>query len=241
MGTEPAPEPITQLPTTVQDVIQRMKRIDAEFDARDGVACFNRMYLRVTELVAASLAENYFADGAFIERMDVIFAGLYLRNVEAAKAGNPVNAAWRPLVDLRDDRRILSIQYALAGMNAHINHDLALSVILTCKERRTTPDTSPVHADYLKVNELLARVEAEVRAEFEPELVRLATADAESITHILSTFSIEAARDASWLSVQLLWPQRDIPFTYDRACAGIAETTGMVGRLLLTPVPLSAS
>jgi hypothetical protein len=237
MGTEPAPAPLAPLPDTVDGVIQRMKQIDAELDARDGVACFNRMYLRVTELVGQSLTEGFFADGAFIERMDVIFATLYLRNVDAGKAGKPVNAAWRPLFDRRGDRRILSIQYALAGMNAHIGHDLALSVVLTCKERHTTPGTAPVHADYLKVNQLLAKAEAEVRAEFEPELVKLATEDAEALTHTLSVFSIEAARDAAWDSVMVLWPQRDISFAFDRECGLIADGVGEVGKKLLIPIP----
>ncbi|MCC9306298.1 DUF5995 family protein [Kitasatospora sp. RB6PN24] len=236
MSTEPAPAPVTQLPDTVEEVIQRMKQIDAELDTRDGVACFNRMYLKVTELVAAGITQGFFADAAFMERMDVVFADLYLRNIDADQARKPVNAAWRPLFDLRGNHRILPVQYALAGMNAHINHDLALSVVLTCKERRTTPDTAPVHADYLKVNQLLAEVEATVRAEFEPELVKLATEDAQTLTHLLSSFSIEAARDAAWLSVQMLWSQRGNPFTYDLACVGMADSTGMAGRLLLTPV-----
>ncbi|MGW2256085.1 DUF5995 family protein [Kitasatospora sp. NPDC001660] len=59
------------------------------------------MYLRVTELVGAKLTDGFFQDAAFIERMDVIFAGLFFRNVDAARAGGPVNPAWRPLVDAR--------------------------------------------------------------------------------------------------------------------------------------------
>ena len=35
--------------------------------------------------------------------------------------------AWAPLVERRATRGVLPIQFALAGMNAHINHDLALA------------------------------------------------------------------------------------------------------------------
>jgi hypothetical protein len=236
MSTEPAPATTTALPTTVDAVIQRMKQLDSELDPRDGIACFNRMYLKVTQLVAQNITDGFFGDGAFMERMDVIFAGLYFRNVEAARAGKPLNAAWKPLFDARANKHLWPIQFAFAGMNAHINHDLALSVILTCAERRTTPGKPPVHADYLKVNQLLAKAEAEVRASFEPELLKLATQDAEPLKHLVSSFSIDAARDAAWLQVQLLWPQHGVPLLFDPACAALAGNVGMAGRLLLTPI-----
>ncbi|MFE9426878.1 DUF5995 family protein [Kitasatospora sp. NPDC006697] len=242
MSTEPAPAPTAQLPAAVDGVIQRMKQIDGSLAAADGVACFNRMYLTVTELVAAKLTEGFFEDGAFIERMDVLFASLYFRNVDAGSAGWPVNPAWGPLIAARGEGdRVLPIQFALSGMNAHINHDLALAVILTCQERGTTPEAPSVHADYQKVNQLLSQVEAQVRAEFEPERLRLETAEAEPLEHILSSFTIDAARDAAWLSVQSLWAQREVRFAYDLSCDALARAVGMAGRLLLTPVVRAAA
>ncbi|MGW4894520.1 DUF5995 family protein [Kitasatospora sp. NPDC004240] len=225
-----------QEPTTVDAVIQRMKQIDTDLDARDGVAQFNRMYLKVTELVARNITEGFFEDPAFMERMDVIFANLYFRNVDAARLGRSVNAAWRPLFEARQNPTLWPVQFALAGMNAHINHDLALAVIATCRERRTTPETAPVHADYLRVNELLALAEAEVRASFEVQAARLAPQEAETLKHIVGSFGIARARDASWATVRALWPNRDIPLLFDPATAAIAGNVGLAGRLLLTPV-----
>jgi Family of unknown function (DUF5995) len=34
-----------------------------------------------------------------------------------------------PLFDARHDRRTAPLQFALAGMNAHISHDLAIGVV----------------------------------------------------------------------------------------------------------------
>jgi hypothetical protein len=226
----------TEQATTVDEVIQRMREIDAALEPADGIACFNRMYLKVTELVKQNLTEGFFADNAFVERMDVIFANLYLANIDADAAGRAVNAAWRPLFDARSNRTIWPVQFALAGMNAHINHDLALSVIDTCVERHTTPDTPPVHDDYQKVNDLLASAEAEVRAEFEPQIVRVPTESAEPLKHIVSSFSIETARNTAWGTVQSLWPQRNSPLTYRPATAALAQNTGLASTLLLTPV-----
>ncbi|NUT50346.1 MAG: hypothetical protein HOV94_24020 [Saccharothrix sp.] len=225
-----------QIPPSVEQVIARMRAIDQQLDPHDGVACFNRMYLRVTELVGQNIVEGFFADAEFLERMDVVFAGLYFDAVEAARAGIAPPVPWKPLFHARDNRTVWPIQFALAGMNAHINHDLALAVITTCRERGTTPHTEPVHADYLKVNELLAKVEAEVRAEYEPQLLMLTTTQAEQLKHILSGFSIARARDASWATALTLWQQRGFKPTYDATLFAVAESVAAAGTALLTPV-----
>ncbi|ONI81514.1 hypothetical protein ALI144C_19545 [Actinosynnema sp. ALI-1.44] len=225
-----------QVPDTIEKVIQRMRTIDEQLDPRDGVACFNRMYMRVTELVGQHIVEGTFKDPQFLERMDIIFAGLYFKAVDAATAKASPPAAWKPLLDARHNRTIWPLQFALAGMNAHINHDLALAVNATCKERHTTPSTKPVHADYLTVNDLLEQAEAEVRAEYEPALARLATADAEQLKHILSSFSIARARDVTWGSAVTLWQQQSFEPSYTMTLTGIVTTVTAASMVLLTPV-----
>ncbi|MFI0723692.1 DUF5995 family protein [Streptomyces sp. NPDC021224] len=226
-----------ELPTTIDDVIARMRQIDAALDPRDGVACFNHVYLRVTELVKENITEGTFSDGPFLERMDVIFAGLYLGNVAAAAAGRPVDPAWEPLFQARDNRVIWPVQFALAGMNAHIDHDLAVAVVETCAERHTTPDTPPVHSDYEKVNDLLASVEAEIRAEFETEVVRVATRDAELLKHAVSSFSVAAAREAAWANARSLWADRRIGTSlYHEHEIAIGRAAAKVSRAILLPV-----
>ncbi len=45
---------------SVEDVVQRMHRIEKVLPATDGVACFNRVYLQVTETVRARLGGGAF-------------------------------------------------------------------------------------------------------------------------------------------------------------------------------------
>ncbi|MEU7769112.1 DUF5995 family protein [Nocardia sp. NPDC049190] len=220
----------------VDEVIRRMRAIKDELDPRDGVASFNNMYLRVTELVGQQITEGFFTDSEFVERLDVIFAQLYFDAVDAAKLGKRPNTVWKPVFDSRSNRTVWPLQFALAGMNAHINHDLAIAVVKTCKERATTPDTDPVHADYLRVNELLAKIEAEVRAEYEPALFALATKDAETLKHILSSFSIAGARDAAWATTKVLWIQRDNSLLLATTQRALEESVATAGRMLVTPV-----
>jgi hypothetical protein len=227
---------LSDQPETVADVIDRMKAIDASLDPKDGVACFNRMYLLVTELVEQNLTEGFFSDQAFVERLDVIFANLYFANVDDVTAGKAPDPSWEPLFEARSNRVVWPIQFAFAGMNAHINHDLALAVVATCRERSTSPGTAPVHSDYLKVNVLLEKAEAEVRHSFETQLTKMGTAPVEPLVHIVSSFSIARARDAAWTNTGILWTQRNIPALYDTTVAGIAQSAGLAGRLLVTPV-----
>lgn len=83
----PSGESVTSSPGAVAAVIERMTKIRDGLEPCDGVACFNRMYLQVAELVGQNLVEGFFEDNTFIERLDVIFAELYFRNVDAVESG----------------------------------------------------------------------------------------------------------------------------------------------------------
>ena len=125
---------------TVADVIARMVQIDAELPRKDGVAYFNRLYLQVTRAVLAAAADMTFADPAFTKRLDVVFAGLYFTAEGTLGTTDPCPPAWRPLLEQRAAGRA-PIQFALAGMNAHINHDLPIAVVATCEEFGVEPRT----------------------------------------------------------------------------------------------------
>ncbi|MFE6054298.1 DUF5995 family protein [Kitasatospora sp. NPDC056446] len=137
---------------------------------------------------------------------------------------------------MRGNRTIWPIQFALAGMNAHINHDLALAVVETCKERNTAPENPPVHEDYEKVNDLLASVEAEIRAEFELQIAKVATAPAEQLKHAVSAFSMSTAREVAWLNATQLWNARNNPIKYQVQLTAMAGAVDATSRLILVPV-----
>jgi Family of unknown function (DUF5995) len=81
--------------TSVQDVVARLRSIDDELPRSDGAAVFNRMYLTVTEEVAAGLnGAHVFRDPVFMEQLDVTFAGLWLEAYDAP--GDAVPKAWAP-------------------------------------------------------------------------------------------------------------------------------------------------
>ena len=213
-----------------------MEAIDASVPAGDGLGCFNHMYLGVTKQVDSGLSAGFFADPAFMTQLDVTFANLYFEAVDAAEDPSAVPLAWRPLIEQRAQPGIEPVQFALAGMNAHINHDLPLAVTGTCAALATSPSAGTHLADYQKVDRLLDAAEQSVRQSLEtaPELA--ADRHLQAVCNLVSSWSINSARDLAWNNSRLLWEVRSDPVAHGLLCGSLAATTAMASRMLLIAV-----
>lgn len=221
-------------PSTVAGVIERLRQIDGELPVEDGVAVFNRVYLEVTEHVGGLLGgPSPFTDSEMLAELDVRFAALWLHAYDAERSGRPVPSAWRPLFEARRGSQ-LPVQFALAGMNAHIEHDLPLAVVRTCRSRGVTPDE--VHRDYDAVNDVLAAVESRIRRSFLSEVGREVDDSVGGVVHLVSAWNIEKARDLSWVTTETVWALRDTRLLLGRFLNALGHTVGMGSRTLLTPV-----
>src|ERR1022692_1724152 len=211
--------------TSVTGAIARMAAIDARTPAADGLACFNRMYLQVTQDVNQKLARQFFADPDFMTRLDVVFANLYFGAVDAAAEPATVPLAWRPLIAQRATAGIEPIQFTLAGMNAH-----------TCTELGTAPAAGGHLADYQKVDQLLDTAEQSVRQSFEsaPELA--VDRHLQAVNNLVANWTIGSARDLAWTNSLLLWQVRDDPVARGLLLGGLAAATAAASRLLLVAV-----
>ena len=220
--------------STIPEVIARMRAIDASLARKDGVAIFDRLYLQVTLAVDGASAGTVFEDPQFVERLDVVFAGLYFDAEATIASGAACPVAWRPLIETRSQRRE-PIQFALAGMSAHINHDLPIAIVTTCEELGLVPeDGSVVHRDYQRVDGLLATVETHVARWFDTGLV----ADIEDVTpkktdEAIALFSLVAARDVAWGHAKLLWEIRKSATLRDGYLDMLARTTELTARCIL--------
>jgi hypothetical protein len=147
-----------------------------------------------------------------------------------------VPEAWAPLFARRADPGIASIQFAVAGMNAHINHDLATAVVTACAQRDAAPDVGTFHADYLRVNALLAAVLQQVRETYLTGLALDADRDAAPVLNHVGAWSIDRARDAAWVNADVLWRLRDLHLARDAFADALAGSVGLVTATLLAPV-----
>lgn len=220
--------------STIAEVIARMQAIDASLGRKDGVAIFDRLYLAVTRAVDTASAGTEFENPRFIERLDVVFADLYFAAEATIASGGSCPVAWRPLVETRSQSRE-PIQFALAGMTAHINHDLPIAVLTTCEELGLVPeDDSAVHWDYQRVDGLLATVETQVSGWFDTGLI----ADIEDVTpkktdEAIAMWSIADARDVAWEHAKLLWHLRESALLRDGYLDVLARTTELAARAML--------
>src|SRR4029077_13522644 len=145
----------------LDDVLARMIAIDQALPPEDGVSCFNKLYLEVTKNVLAGVGQATFADPRFLTALDVAFANLYFAALSALDGGSPdAPHAWLPLFEPRSSRTVAPIQFALAGMNAHINRDLPVALVDTFAAIGVAPtEDGAQHGDFERVNALLATTE----------------------------------------------------------------------------------
>jgi hypothetical protein len=221
-------------PTSIPQVITRMRQVEKELPADDGVACFNRMYLGVTQGVHDQLQQGRFGDPEFITRLDIIFAERYFAAVDATPDSMPV--AWGPLFSARSAPGIEPVQFALAGMNAHINFDLPMAVVATCLAMGTDPGDGTHHDDYVKVDELLDAAEQSVRQSFEPAEIAAVDRHVQSVLNVICNWHINAARCAAWDAAMALWLVRDHRIATNLLTTGMEHTVAMVSRGLLVAV-----
>jgi hypothetical protein len=223
---------------SVAEAIDRMRAIEAALPPSDGLASFNRMYLRITQLVSERLQVGFFEDPAFMDRLDVVFANLYFAAVRASVSGlDDVPGAWSALLERRSDPRAAPIQFALAGMNAHINRDLPVAVVSTCRDLGTAPRAGSHRRDYDRINVVLAEVERSVRQSFEMGLLLDADAAMPIVGDVVVNWKLLKARAAAWASAETIWTlERVDPRLAAEYLDSLDGLVGFAGRGLLAPV-----
>jgi Family of unknown function (DUF5995) len=237
MADERGREGAGSVPGTVAQVLERLAAIERELPETDGVARFNDLYLAMTREIEAELGKRGFEDPRFLTRLDVVFADRYLAAVDAGSTHEARSPAWAPLFEARKRRGIAPIQFALAGCNAHINYDLAVALVETCRELTIAlePD-SPQHRDFLQVNGILAEVEERVKKRFDEGLVGVADEALGRLDDVVAMWSMERARDAAWTHAEVLWKLREVSALEEQYVATLAHIVGLAGRGLLVPV-----
>ncbi|MEU6277379.1 DUF5995 family protein [Streptomyces populi] len=215
--------------TPVDMVVSRMRALDARLPERDGLAVFNRVYLTVTEEFGRLLDTGAFPDRRAATTLDVRFAERYLTVAEGGRAP----ACWRPLLRFRRHPGVRPLQFALAGINAHIGHDLALAVVDSCRSLGCEP--ADLEDEFDRVGDLLAALEERVREELMPGPDLLQIAD--PLTHLLGSWSLERAREATWAAARALWALRGLPGLAGEFGDRLDAAVGLAGRMLLTPLP----
>jgi len=228
-GSSPVVDPI-------EAVAARMEQVAAPLDPDDGVRRFNELYLAVTRAVALESASTTFEDPPFMSRLDVIFADLYFAAIDDDVAGRSLPPAWAPLFERRAQRRIAPLQFAIAGMNAHINHDLALALASATKELAIGLDRdTPQHRDYIAINGVLERVQDEIKERFTTGVIRDIDKAGGRVDDMFASWSVARARDNAWTQAQTLVMLEGSAFLRKQFLLALGRNVGFASRALLVP------
>ena len=222
----------------ITEVVARMRALGDALPPGDGVRAFTRLYWAVTEAVGAQAKPGAFEDVPFVRWLDVVFANLYFRSLRSALLGDgPVPKAWIPLVEARGAASVLPLQFALAGMNAHINRDLPLALVKTCEQRGLElRGGSPQHRDFRRINSLLVLVEADAKSELVTEALQHVDVALGDVDDVIAMWNVERARDAAWINAETLWAMRGLPHLRAEFELTLDRLVGFAGRGILRPL-----
>ncbi len=192
-------------PATISDVIETMLAIDAACIEADGLKWFNGLYLQVTQAMKSRLDAGGFTDPAWLARLDVVFAQFYFNALAGSLGGGQVPGCWQAMFSLRGDARITRLQFALAGMNAHINHDLCQAVVATCREMdRPIQHGSACYRDYTAVDEVLEGLIDKAKQMLAVRLPGDSIPPMPQLENLIAGFDIVAAREHAWNTAEAL-------------------------------------
>ena len=225
-------------PQTIANVLETLQTIDAICTNGDGLKWFNWLYFQVTQAVEARVSSGGFADPSWLAELDVQFARLYFVAVESALSGGSPAGCWQILLEQRNQIPIARIQFALAGINAHINHDLPQAIVSTCQVTATTPrhDSTQYH-DFTALNSTLDGLIQSARQTLHVRLLGDALPSVSRLDDTLAAWSVAAARESAWNNAELLWHLRDEPPLSSAFMDTLDGLTTVAGKTILVPVP----
>ena len=237
-------------PQTTADVAQILETIEATCIDGDGLKWFNWLYLQVTHAVesrvnaagptsSAGLANPAnFVDSVWIADLDVQFARFYFAAVQSSLSGASTPGCWQALFAQRNRPAIARIQFALSGINAHINHDLPQAVLATCQATSITPQHGTTqYNDYTALNSTLDSLIAAAKTTLHVRLLGDALPPVSALDDTLAAWSVAAAREAAWNNAELLWHLANAQLIASALLDTLDGLSAVASKTLLVPVP----
>lgn len=222
---------------SIEDVINVLRGLDNTLQNNDGLKWFNLLYLGVTEGVRNNPPAEGWENPQYVERLAVIFARLYFGTIASwQRDHDSVVRSWSPLLQKRQKRRIMRVQFALAGMNAHINHDLPIALVQTSEEQAVVPRRgSPEHRDFERVNTILEVVTEQVKQFLATGIVGELDQDLGRLDDMAALWSVRKARETAYTNAEILWQLRPSPTLSDAFLKNLDRFVGLSSRGLLIP------
>ena len=197
-------------PATLEQVVARMDLIARTLPADDGIARFNTLYETTTLNIRAAIAAGRFEDAAFMTGFTIRFAGYYFTAVSDWFGGSrKPPQAWRALFESEGRADFLPVQFATAGLEAHIGRDLPVVLSSMFRGAPYPAKDSSRRRDYLLVNEVLSETFEQLRDSLLDGPVWL-----KLLGDTTAMPWIRTLREAAWLNGEALYKLPDGGFAY---------------------------
>jgi hypothetical protein len=251
-GWNPLQAKVTEVletkPGTIGEVIRMLEAVQGILTElppgpeRNRVSAFNTLYLTITRRIAGSLRECN--EPAFLELLDIEFAKRYFSAIDLWNADDEDTPdVWEVLFKRASDERMTRLTAAMLGVNAHINHDLALALIGTwCETGAPEPGDNYIHPDYLLVNDIFHEEIPLLRRSFSTDWQLELDAFVGGLDDWSQRILVTVTRARAWDQGRRLWSLREdqddfeaARRTMDRAASLVAEWA-IAGDRLITGV-----
>lgn len=224
----------------IQAVVDRMRaELDRLETLGDPRRYFLAVYLRTTVAIGDEVRARGFRDPDWVERWDAAFAGLYLDALERADRAEPVPTPWSVAFTLTDQPPLRAV---LAGMNAHINHDLPQALLEVIPSGDFDDPTRLLlrQADHRHVDTVLARrVAAEGRAGVRRGDASRTDRLLRPLNELATRRFLREAREKVWANTAVLdAARRDGPGRLDERLAELERLSAERVRGLCEPGPV---
>jgi hypothetical protein len=233
---------VQSAPQSVDEVLEVLQKIDTTCVDGDGLKWFNWLYGEVTRAIHDRVAAGGLNDPAWVASLDIQFATLYFSALEAGLQGRPAPGCWRALLSQRADRRIARIQFALAGANSHINHDLPAALVANSRATGIALEqSSPQYTDFASLN---ATLDPLIQNAEKVLHVRLLGDPLPAVSHVedtIAAWSLGAAREAAWNNAEILWHFEGVPTLASSFNDSLDGLTTVASKALLVAAPSEPS
>ena len=220
---------------TVEEVTNALGRFEAWcIENRDLRGVFATAYLQITRAISNEIKEEAFNDSKWSANYLIRFANLYREAVLYYENDelNQVPKSWRKAFDLAKNREGFIIQHLLLGINAHINHDLALALndvgIDSSREKK--------YQDHNRINDILEQatenLKHSVSEKYAPVLKRL-DRGLGTVDDKITVFSISKAREHAWAMAVALTSARSA-IEKNLLRSSLDEQAAVLSRLILS-------
>ncbi|MGH2956653.1 MAG: DUF5995 family protein [Solirubrobacterales bacterium] len=187
----------------IREMTKRWRPIDQSCDHR---AVFALTYLRTTEEFLRTIEGDSasFADPAWVNHLDAVFAELYFRAYDSWEAGGAVPEAWRIAFETAASDDEQGIGDLMLGMNAHINRDLPYAL---AHVGLLDGDGAARKADHDRVNEFLDRVidplQIELARLYDP-IFALTDGEPSPLDEVGALAAVRGFRENAWRNAERL-------------------------------------